>query len=112
MIEKIVLDYLNTSDLGVTAYMQRPEAEPESYIVLQKTGSSRTDRIDMATFAVQSYAPTLYEAATLNKDVKAVMEDLAELDEIGRVKLVSDYNFTSSTAKRYRYQAVYNITHY
>ncbi len=112
MIEKVILDYLNTSALSVTAYAQRPEVKPESYIVIEKTGSERTNRINQATIAVQSYAPTLYEAAELNEEVKDVMDGLAELEEIGRVRLVSDYNFTNTTAKDYRYQAVYNITHY
>lgn len=112
MIEKIVLDYLNASELSVSAYMQRPEVEPESYVILQKTGSSRTNRVETATFAVQSYAPTLYEAATLNEEVKSIMDSLNEEPDVGTVRLVSDYNFTSTTAKRYRYQAVFNITHY
>lgn len=112
IIEEVLLNYLNASDLSVTAYAQRPEVEPESYILVEKTGSERTNRINMATIAIQSYADTLYEAATLNEDVKDVMDGLAELDEIGSVRLVSDYNFTSTTSKHYRYQAVFNITHY
>ena len=112
MIEKVILDYLNTSTLSVTAYAQRPEVKPESYIVIEKTGSEHTNRIDKATIAVQSYASTLYEAADLNEKVKEVMDGLVELDDIGSVRLVSDYNFTNTAAKDYRYQAVYNITHY
>ena len=112
MIEEVLLNYLNESDLSVTAYAQRPETEPESYIIIEKTGSERLNKIESATMAIQSYASTLYEAAKLNEDVKALMDDLPELPEIGKVQLVSDYNYTSTNAKRYRYQAVFNITHY
>jgi len=34
------------------------------------------------------------------------------LNEIGKVKLNSDYNFTDTVTKQYRYQAVYDISHY
>lgn len=112
MVEEVLLNYLNNSDLSVTAYAQRPESEPSSYVVIEKTGSSRLKRIETATIAIQSYAPSLYEAAALNEEVKEIMDAMPALDEIGSVQLVSDYNFTSTTAKRYRYQAVYQITHY
>lgn len=113
IIEETLRDYLNDNDLSVPAYVQRPEVEPESYVIVEKTGSQRMNRIDTATIAIQSYAKTLYEAATLNEEVKALMDEMADhCDDIGSAKLVSDYNFTSTTAKRYRYQAVFSITHY
>lgn len=112
MIEKILLDYLNASDLSVTAYAQRPEQEPESYVLIEKTGSARENKIEAATIAIQSYASTLYGAASLNEEVKEIMEEFVEETSVGRVRLATDYNFTSTAAKRYRYQAVYNITHY
>jgi hypothetical protein len=112
MIEKVLLDYLNASELSVKAYAQRPENEPKSYVLIDKTGSERTNKIEAATIAIQSYAPTLFEAASLNEEVKAIMDEFVEEPSVGRVRLATDYNFTSTTAKRYRYQAVYNITHY
>lgn len=66
----------------------------------------------MTTYAFQSYAPTLYEAALLNAELKEVLKDLIKLDEISRIKLNSDYNYTDTTTKEYRYQAVFDITHY
>lgn len=111
MIEKIVLDHLNNL-LDAPAYMEKPESPPERYVLIEKTGSGTDNHIHSATLAVQSYAATLYEAAELNESVKAAMNRLIELDEITRAKLNSDYNFTDSTKKEYRYQAAYNITHY
>ena len=111
MIEKTVLDYLNGS-LSVPCYMEMPEEPSGSYVILEKTGSSVTNRIQKATFAIQSYADTLYDAAALNEDVKAAMENMIELDLISRVELNSDYNYTDTDLKAYRYQAVFVITHY
>lgn len=54
----------------------------------------------------------MYHAAVLNEEVKAVMEQAIELDEIVSVQLNSDYNYTDTTTNRHRYQAVFDITHY
>ena len=40
------------------------------------------------------------------------MDDLITNDEIGRVSLDSDYNFTDTQTKHHRYQAVYQLVHY
>lgn len=111
MIEKIVLDVLN-EELTEPVYMEAPENKPEKYVILEKTGSGRKNRIDSATFAVQSIAGTLEEAADLNEAVKSVMDELPYLtEEIFAATLNSDYNFTNTATKERRYQAVYNITY-
>lgn len=111
MIEKIVLDYLSGA-LSVPAYMEVPESQPETFVVVEKTGSSRGNRVNHATLAVQSYATTLYKAAELNEQVKKAMDSLTGLPQVGSSKLNSDYNFTDTTTKKYRYQAVFDLTHY
>ena len=40
------------------------------------------------------------------------MEDLADLDEVSACRLNSDYNFTDTTTKHYRYQAVFDLVFY
>ena len=112
MIEKTILDYMRSA-LNVDVHMQRQEDPPDEYVIIEKTGSSKSNRIPTATVAFQSYSKTLLGAATLNESVKEAVENMpAALDEIGGVKLNSDYNFTDANAKQYRYQAVYVITHY
>ncbi len=111
MIEKTILDYLS-ENLSVPVSLEVPADPPDSFVVLEKTGSGRENHISTAMIAAQSYAPTLYQAAQLNEEVKAAMDCLIELDEICRSELNSDYNFADTESKRYRYQAVYDITHY
>ena len=111
MIEKTILDYLN-QQMTVPVYMERPASPPSKYILLEKTGSSKQNHIYGATLAVQSYAPSLYEAAVLNEDAKAKLENAVTLEGVCRVSLNSDYNFTDAATKQYRYQAVFDITHY
>lgn len=108
MIEEIVLNYLN-SKLGVPAYAEKPEEKPARYVLIEKTGGSEEDMICSATLAIQSYAESLYQAVLLNKQVKTAMRSIVNLPEIGRSQLNSDYNFTDTTTKEYRYQAVFDL---
>ena len=110
MIAKTLLDYLN-EHLLVPAYME-PHEELTDYVLIDQTGSSRTNQITTTTLAVQSYGETLYKAMVLNDSVAAAMEGFLQLPQVARVELQTDYNFTNTTTKQYRWQAVYLITHY
>ena len=54
----------------------------------------------------------MLRAIELNERVKEVAHNLTELDTVTSVRLVSDYNFTDSETKEYRYQAIFDIYHY
>ena len=101
MIEKTILDYLD-QNLSVPVYMERPANPPEKYVIIEKTGSAKRNHICDATIAIQSYAPSLSEAAALNETAKAVAESAVMLPGICRVRLNSDYNYTNAAAKQYR----------
>lgn len=110
MIEVTVLQYLANS-LDVPCYMERPATEPESYVIISKTGSGRENRINKATFAIQSYAPSMYAAALLNEQVKIAMDAIIDTENVSKSALNSDYNYTNTTDKSYRYQAVYDLVY-
>lgn len=110
MIAKTLLDYLD-NNLDVPVVMEAPE-QTTGYVLIDQTGSSRTNHIITTTFAIQSYGDSLYDAMLLNEEVKTAMVGFAELDEITRVELDTDYNFTNTATKQYRWQAVFSITHY
>lgn len=111
MIEIIVLNYLN-KNLSVPAYTEKPSNAPQRYVLIDKTGSGESNHLPNATIAFQSYAESLYQAALLNKELKDTMKNIIELDEIRGITLNGDYNFTDTTTKEYRYQAVYDIRYY
>lgn len=111
MIKTTVLDYLRDR-LGVPVTMEVPEGASGTFVVLEKTGSSRQNYIRRATLAVQSYAPTLLLAAQLDDRVIEAMLALPKLDRVAACRLERDYNFTDTETKKYRYQAVFAVTYY
>ncbi|MDD6908288.1 MAG: hypothetical protein SPI59_01350 [Finegoldia sp.] len=111
MIELIIKEHLER-ELKVEVGFEMGFSQAGQFVIVEKVGSSRTNYIDHSSFAIQSYADTMYKAAKLNYRVKAAMEKLIEDGNIASVVLDSDYNFTDTTTKKYRYQAVYDITHY
>ena len=112
MIAKDLLYFLNNdTTLDTPAYMEVPTALTD-FILLDQTGTSQENHITTTTIAVQSYGATLWDAMTLNDSVKDAMKRFARLDNVTRVELETDYNFTNTETKQYRWQAVFNITHY
>ena len=112
MIEKVLLDYMTEAMGDIPVFMEVPKDRPDTFVVLEKTGSGKTNHLCSATFALQSYAPSMYEAAEVNEKVKTAMENAITLDDVTRCALNSDYNYTDTTSKNYRYQAVFDVIHY
>jgi hypothetical protein len=54
----------------------------------------------------------MYKTAVLNEMVKKAMEDIIEIDAVSRCELNTDYNYTDTETKRYRYQAVFDIVYH
>lgn len=111
MIEETVLDYLSEK-IPVMVRMEEELNMPNEYILIEKTGGGETNHIRRATIAVQSYAGSLYRAMQINEEVKEAMNNIVILDEISKCTLNSDYDYTDTTRKKYRYQAVFDIVHY
>lgn len=111
MIEQTVKDYLE-EQLGIPVRMEEETGLPKEYIVIEKTGSGQTNHIKRATLVIQSYSGSMYQAASLNERVKDAMEKIIEMDDISKCELNSDYNYTDTARKKYRYQAVFDIVHF
>lgn len=115
MIEITVRKFLE-SKLTVPVLMEIPKGPASQFVVIEKTGGGQENHIPSAIMTIQSYAESLQKAAELNEQVKNWMldgmEGLITVESIAKVSLNSDYNFTDTTSKRYRYQAVFEIIHY
>lgn len=110
MIEKLLLDYLNDK-MTEPCYTER-NGQKGKFYVIEKVGGGIDDHIKRSSFAIQSNADSMYDAALMNESVKAIMEGFIALPEISKCKLDTDYNFTDTSTKKYRYQAVFDIVHY
>ena len=108
-IEYAMLKYLNDHLNGIQAYMEEPSKPEDEYVIIEKTGSSKANFINSATFAVKSYSTSMQGACDLNETVKDIMDGFWENAAIYSCKLNSDYNFTDTETQRYRYQAVFDI---
>ena len=85
---------------------------PDSFVLFEKTSGGKRNQLSSSTFAFQSYGKSMYEAAKLNEELKEAVEDMIVLNEISGIKMNSDYSYTDTTTKEYRYQAVFDINHY
>lgn len=111
MIELIVKNYLSTK-LETPIVFEHQKNLPKRFILIQKTSGSRENFLNSSTIAIQSYAESMFETAKLNEKIKNLMYDLITVDEVSSVDLNSDYNFTDTETKQYRYQAIFDIHYY
>ena len=106
-----MLEFLKAA-LPVPVYLEEPKSPPASYVIFERTSGGEYYGLRQSTIAFQSYGATMYKAAELNEKVKAAVARAIELNDIARVELNSDYNFTDTKTRRYRYQAVFDFNHY
>lgn len=111
MIEIVIKKFLD-ENLKVPSFFEHTKNMPESFVIIEKTGSGGSDYVHSATFAFQSYAPSLQKAAELNEIVKKTVEQLVTVNEVSGVHHNSDYNFTDTETQKYRYQSVYDINYF
>lgn len=109
MIEKIVRDYLVTKLNPVTVVLEENNP-PAKFVLIENTGGSEKNLVRSARIAIQSYAASMYEAAQLSESVETAMRDIVTLTTVSGCRInTTSYNFTDTTSKRYRYQAVFDI---
>lgn len=111
MIEFVIKEHLQQR-LAVPVFFEFPRHAGESFVVLKVENNPRENLIDSALLVVDSYGPTQLAAAQLNKTVKPLLDDLVLLPRISASKRGGDYPAFDSVNKKYRYQAVQNITYY
>jgi hypothetical protein len=113
MFEVTLRNYLVDS-LSAPVYFDMPKDYPSKFFVIERTGGTQVNHIWHSTFAIKSYSKnSLYEAIQLNDElVNAMLNGLISISEVASVDLNGNYNYTDTASKIYRYQAVFDITHY
>ena len=119
MIEETIYKYLN-DNASVPWFAMRPpttgdhmEIATAKYGLFEKTNSSKANHVVTSTFAFQSYAPTLLEAAQISAELRQLIEGLpGATTEVSKAQLSGEYNFTNTADKQPRYQAVFSLVHF
>ena len=110
LIEAVIISHLASKLNSSDVYAERPKNPPAKYWLIEKTSADEENHIVKATIAVQSISSSsLLEAAQMSKLAEDAMRSLIEVDNVGRSKLNTAYNFTDPETKEYRYQAVFDI---
>ena len=111
LIERLLYEHLCAVQT-VPVYMEKPANPPESFYLVEKTGGDESNQVRYADFAIQSYAPSLFQAATLDETLVDYVKSLQEDPGVASVHHNSSYNFTNTQTKEYRYQSVYEVVYY
>ena len=112
MIELDVKKFID-SNMDFPAYMERPQTSKDTYFVIEKISGSRDEQLDSATVAIQTYAPSMYLAASTCEALNdAILNDFVVLPNISSVELNSSYNYPDTKTKSYRYQSLFEIFYY
>lgn len=117
MIETIVYSYLKAKFADLAIGFEVPAEHTDSFIVIQNIASGITDHINAVTLEFHCYAPSKYEAAVLNEELKKAMlgDDsvndygLATLDAISSCKYGGGNDAPATNVKAYRYRSYYNL---
>lgn len=111
-IRKFLAEWMKDHSYSYPVYLEHEPAMPAQCFVVEKTGSDEVNFIKTATVAIQSYGSSMEEAASLNEILKIAVADMVQCDRICRCSLSTDYPFTDTDTQEYRYQAVFEISHY
>lgn len=116
IIEKEVRDYLcakNIEGIGGNVYMDVPTnmSNIKEYILIQKTGNSERNMMESPVVAIKSISKQSRYLASLNNErVKEAMRGFRySVPNVFGCVLNTDYDFTNTATKEYRYQSVWQI---
>lgn len=112
-IEQRIIECINGTIDDVPAYGMIPEGAEAPFFVVERTGGTETNHISSAMVAIQSYGTTIEAAMLLNESLKErMLETFILRGDVASCRLNSDYNFTNTTTRKPRYQAVFDIVYY
>lgn len=107
IIDEIVIEYLSKV-LDEPVFKEKPK-NIKRYVLVQRSGRNEKDKLYNASFIFQSYAESLFEAASLNERVIKAMENMVTLSIVSASKHIDDYEYTNTQTKEYRYQAIFGV---
>lgn len=110
LIEQRVKEFLDAefAEEQIGVYLEIPNNTPDTFIVFQLVDRGKENRINEVTLEFRSYAPSKFEAASLDEKVREALEKLNEVSDI-TTHLGGGNDNPDTTLKRYRYRCYYNL---
>lgn len=110
LIEERVKGFLDVefAEEQIGVFLEIPENTPDTFVVFQLIERNKENHINGVTIELRSYAPSKYEAATLDQKVREAMEKLGEVTDI-TTRLGGGNDDPDTNLKKYRYRCYYNL---
>lgn len=106
--ERVVVDHLNASEVGATAYYDVPAKRPAAFVVAERTGGPRGEgETSRPMLDVQCWAETRRGAAMLAQAVEHALVDMpASVENVAHVSVTSTFRDTDLETGTPRYHVV------
>lgn len=114
MIETKIITYLisrNIPGIGSNVYAEAPVDPPAVYVIVHRSGGNKRNQLRANNLYTEVHAPSRADAAALAELVIAAMGDVTTVTNIFGCHLNTDYDATSTSAKDYRYQQLWQINY-
>lgn len=110
LIEQRVKEFLDVefAEDQIGVFLEIPETIPATFVIFQLVDRGKENHIDAVTLEFRSYAPSKFEAATLDEKVREAMDKLNETTDI-TARLGGGNDNPDTSFKRYRYRCYYNL---
>ena len=106
--ERVVVDHLNGSEVGATAYYDVPSKRPTAFVVVERTGGPRGEgETSRPMLDLQCWAATRRDAALLAQAVEYALVDMpASVENVAHVSITSVFRDTDLETGTPRYHVV------
>lgn len=107
-IEEAIIDHLNGSGVGATAYPDVPRKRPSSFVVVERVGGPRGEGGTFAAMLdIQCWAATRRDAALLAQAVECALVDMpASVENVAHVSITSNFRDRDLESGTPRYHVV------
>lgn len=109
--ERVVVDYLNGSEVGATAYYDVPPKRPAAFMVVERTGGPRGEgETSRPMLDIQCWAASRRDAALLARAVEDALVDMpATVENVAHVSITSTFRDVDLETGTPRYHVICEI---
>lgn len=109
-LECLVIDYLNSSNLGISAFYDVPAERPESFVVVERTGGDLSNRVvESAVFDMQCWSSIRALAAQYANNIRNVLLDITTLENVSYINITSFFRDKDLESGTPRYHIVFEL---